>query len=80
MKKIIWLAGLASVCACTEEPDGNGNEDSQDRGCSKIELTEVIPSDSYDVTSVKTFSFDDEGILLMFLRRRFREGRSSVIP
>ena len=62
MKKIIWLAGLAFMCACTDEPDGNGNEDGQDRGCSKIELTEVIPSDSYDVTSVKTFSFDDEGI------------------
>lgn len=50
------------MCACTDEPDGNGNEDGQDRGCSKIELTEVIPSDSYDVTSVKTFSFDDGGI------------------
>lgn len=62
MKKIIWLAGLAFVCACTDEPDGNGNEDGQDRGCIKIELTEVIPSDSYDVTSVMTFSFDDEGI------------------
>lgn len=49
MKKIIWLAGLASVCACTDEPDGNGNEDGQDRGSIKIELTEVIPSDSYDV-------------------------------
>lgn len=65
MKKIIWMAGLAFVCACNEEPDGNGNEESQDRGCSKIELTELVssdPYDSYDVTSVKTFSFDDGDI------------------
>lgn len=59
MKKIIWLAALAFVCACTDEPYGSGNEGSQDGECGKIELTEVIPSDSYDVTSVKTFSFDD---------------------
>lgn len=56
------MAGLAFVCACTEEPDGKENEEGQDRECNKIELTEVIPSDSYDVTSVKTFSFDDGGI------------------
>ena len=44
---------------CTEETTVDNGRDNQSKIVGSIELKELIPSDSYDVTSTKTFMFSD---------------------
>lgn len=69
MRNIIWILFLLVMYGCSEErvndnSDENtgGNKNISGKEVSSIELKELIPSDSYDVTSTRTFKFGDDGI------------------
>lgn len=61
MKYIVWILFLILAYGCSEETVDEG-KDNQSKKVGSIELKELIPSDSYNVTSTKTFMFSEHGI------------------
>ena len=62
MKNIVWMLFVVLAYGCTEETTVDNGRDNQSKIVGSIELKELISSDSYDVTSTKTFMFSDGGI------------------
>lgn len=71
MRNIVWLLYIL-LCGCVSEHDLQ-NEDNETVKLKGIELKELIPSDSRDVVSIKTFNFDD-GILTSYIASQEIDG------
>lgn len=82
MRNVIWILFLLVMYGCSEESvkdnsdeHTEGNKNHSGKEVSSIELKELIPSDSYDVTSTRTFKFGDDGISYFVAAQEIENGK-----